>query len=63
MKEEKEITVVWHVYDLMISCQDNFELTKFSCYLANIYGPKLAMHLGINMNTSELILSSWTTEV
>ena len=30
----------------MISCEDNFELTKFSCYLANIYGPKLAMNLG-----------------
>ena len=29
-----------------MSCEDNFELTKFSCYLANIYGPKLAMHLG-----------------
>ena len=30
----------------MMSCDENFELTKFSCYLANIYGPKLAMHLG-----------------
>ena len=30
----------------MMSCENNFELTKFSCYLANIYGPKLAMHLG-----------------
>ena len=30
----------------MMSYEDNFELTKFSCYLANIYGPKLAMHLG-----------------
>ena len=30
----------------MMSCEDNFELTKFSCYLANIYGPKLSMHLG-----------------
>ena len=46
VKEEKEITVIFHVYDLMMSCEDNFELTKFSCYLANIYGPKLAMHLG-----------------
>ena len=27
-------------------CKENFELTKFSCYLANIYVPKLAMHLG-----------------
>ena len=30
----------------MMSCEDNFELTKFSCYLAKIYKPKLAMHLG-----------------
>ena len=30
----------------MMSCEDNFELTKFSCYLSNIYGPTLAMHLG-----------------
>ena len=30
----------------MMSCEDNFELAKLSCYLANIYGPKLAMHLG-----------------
>ena len=28
-----------------MSCEDNFELTKFSCYLAKICGPKLAMHL------------------
>ena len=46
IKEEKQITVIWHVDDLMMSCEDNFELTKFSWYLANIYGPKLAMHLG-----------------
>ena len=46
MKEEKQITVIWHVDDLMMSVEDNFELTKFLCYLANIYGPKLAMHLG-----------------
>ena len=30
----------------MISFEDNFKLTKLSCYLANIYVPKLAMHLG-----------------
>ena len=30
----------------MMSCEYNFELTKFSCYLENIYDPKLAMHLG-----------------
>ena len=46
VKEEKQITVIWHVDDLMVSCEDNFGLTKFSRYLANIYGPKIAMHLG-----------------
>ena len=46
VKEEKQITVIWHVDDLMMSCEDNSKLTKFSCYLANIYGPKLAIHLG-----------------
>ena len=30
----------------MSSCVDNFELKKFSCYLAKIYGPKLTMHTG-----------------
>ena len=30
----------------MMSCEDNFELAKFSCYIGNIYRPKLAMHLG-----------------
>ena len=29
-----------------MSCDDNFKLTKLSCYLSNIYGPKLVMHLG-----------------
>ena len=32
--------------DLMMSYEDNFEITKFLCYLANIYGAKLAMHFG-----------------
>ena len=43
----KQLTVIWHVvYDLMASCVVNFELTKLSCYLANLYGPKLMMHVG-----------------
>jgi hypothetical protein len=28
---EKQLTVVWHVDDLMGKCKDNFDLTKFSC--------------------------------
>ena len=46
----KQLTVVWHVDDLMVSCEDDFELTKFSCYLGRIYGPKLSMHLGKRHN-------------
>ncbi len=42
----KQLMVIWHVDDLMGSCEDDFELTKFSCYLGKIYGPKLRIHLG-----------------
>ena len=42
----KQLTIMWHVDDLMASCEDNFELTKFSCYMAKIYGLKLSMHTG-----------------
>ena len=42
----EQITVVWHVDDLMVSCITDFEMTKFSCYLAKIYSPKLTMHMG-----------------
>jgi hypothetical protein len=49
-KSEKQLTVVSHVNDLMGSCEDNFELTKFSCYLASTYGTKLSIHIGIKHN-------------
>jgi hypothetical protein len=42
----KQLTVIWHVDNLMGLCETDFELTKFSCYLAGIYGPKLSMHTG-----------------
>jgi hypothetical protein len=42
----KQMTVIWHVDDLMGLCEDEFELTKFSCYLAKIYRPKVSMHTG-----------------
>jgi hypothetical protein len=32
----KQMTVIWHVDDLMGSCENDFELTKFSCYLARL---------------------------
>jgi hypothetical protein len=46
----KQLTVIWHVDDLMASWVVDFELTKLSCYLANIYGPKLTMHVGNKHN-------------
>ncbi len=42
----EQLTVIWHVDNLMSSCIDDFELTKFSFYLARLYGPKLSMHTG-----------------
>jgi hypothetical protein len=45
-KSGKQLTVVWHVDNLMASCEDEFELTKFSCHMGGIYGPSLSMHLG-----------------
>ena len=45
-KSGNQLTVVWHVDDLMASCEDDFELTKFSCHMGRIYGPSLSMHLG-----------------
>jgi hypothetical protein len=43
-KSGKQLTVVWHVDDLMGLCEDNFELTEFLCYLGSVYGTKLSMH-------------------
>jgi hypothetical protein len=42
----EQMTKIWHVDNLMTLCKLDFELTKFSCYLAKIYGPKLTMHIG-----------------
>jgi hypothetical protein len=42
----KQLTIIWHVDNLMGSCENDFELTKFSCYLAKLHGPKLSMHMG-----------------
>jgi hypothetical protein len=49
-KSGKQLTVVWHVDNLMASCKDDFELTKFSCYMGRIYGPSLSMHVGKKHN-------------
>jgi hypothetical protein len=37
----KQLTVIWHVDDLIASCVVDFELTKLSCYLANILWTKI----------------------
>jgi hypothetical protein len=44
----EKLTVIWHVDNLMGSCTNDFEVTKLSCCLADIYGPKLKMHTGVN---------------
>jgi hypothetical protein len=35
----KQLMVIWHIDDLMASCEDDFELTKFSCYHARYTDP------------------------
>ena len=50
MASGKQITVCWHVDDLLVSCEGNFDITRFACYLLDIYGPKLAMHTGNKHN-------------
>jgi hypothetical protein len=39
-KEGKQLTIIWHVDDLMALCKDDFELTKFSCHLGKLYRPQ-----------------------
>ena len=46
MGDGEQLTVIWHVDNIMGSCKIDFELTKLLCYLAKIYGPKLTMHTG-----------------
>jgi hypothetical protein len=57
----KQLKMIWHMDNLMGSCETDFEqTTKFSCYLAGIYGPKLSMHtrrkhgyLGVDMEFND----------
>ncbi len=58
--DDEQLTVIWHVDNLMGSGKIDFELKKLSCYLAKIYGPKLTMHtrrkhnyLGVDMEFCE----------
>ena len=38
--------VTWHIDDLKVSYQYEFEITKFASYLSDIYGKKLTVHRG-----------------
>ena len=41
-----QLTILWHVDDLKISCRDRFKVTKLICYLRRIYGEKMMVHQG-----------------
>ena len=41
-----QMTVLWHVDDLKISCADSFEVTKLLVYLKGFYGDKIVVHRG-----------------
>ena len=44
--EGHQMTVIWHVDDLLMSCKDTIELTKLQCYLGSIYGPGFTINRG-----------------
>ncbi len=46
VRDGEQLTIVWHVVNLMAMCKLDLKLTKMSCYLAKIYGPKLKMSTG-----------------
>eukprot|EP00804_Cyclotella_cryptica_P005114 CCRYP_011528-RA/>CCRYP_011528-RA protein AED:0.11 eAED:0.14 QI:0/-1/0/1/-1/0/1/0/390 len=45
-KSGHQLTVLWHVDDLKISCRDKYEVTKLICCLRRIYGEKMTVHQG-----------------
>eukprot|EP00804_Cyclotella_cryptica_P024335 CCRYP_015328-RA/>CCRYP_015328-RA protein AED:0.38 eAED:0.07 QI:0/0/0/0.66/0.5/0.33/3/0/529 len=59
-KNGHQLTVLWHVDDLKISCKSKVEVTKLICYLRNIYGDKMTIkrggkgkYLGMNLDFTE----------
>ena len=46
MVGDKQMTVIWHVDDIMATCENDFELTRLFSYLGDIYGPRLTMTKG-----------------
>eukprot|EP00804_Cyclotella_cryptica_P011174 CCRYP_007703-RA/>CCRYP_007703-RA protein AED:0.04 eAED:0.08 QI:0/0/0/1/0/0/2/0/275 len=56
-----QLTVLWHVDDLKLSCRSKLEVTKLICYLRRIYGDKMTIkrggkgkYLGMNLDFTEL---------
>ena len=45
-EEGYQMTVLWHVDDLIISCKNNVAITKLLVYLRGIYGNSIAVHWG-----------------
>jgi hypothetical protein len=45
-KDGSQLTVLWHVDDLKISCKNGWEITKLLLYLRKIYGNKITVHRG-----------------
>eukprot|EP00804_Cyclotella_cryptica_P003539 CCRYP_002162-RA/>CCRYP_002162-RA protein AED:0.36 eAED:0.36 QI:0/-1/0/1/-1/1/1/0/220 len=43
MKHGHQLTVLWYVDDLKISCKSKVEVTKLICYLRSIYGDKVTI--------------------
>ena len=56
----KQLTVLWHVDDLKISCESDFEITNLWSYLNKLYGGKMKFrrgthheYLGMDLDYSE----------
>ena len=41
-----QLSVLWHIDDLKVSCKDRFEVTKLMQHLDKIYREKLVSHRG-----------------
>ena len=59
-KSGKQMTVIWHVDDLKIPCEDDFEITKLWSYLNKLYGGIVKInrgakheYLGMDLDYSE----------
>ena len=46
MVNDKQMTVIWHAYDLKVAHVDPKENTKFTNWMKNIHSEKLTIHRG-----------------